>query len=1258
MPHNGQDVSAEPANDRSGKPGSDAETGSMREQLDWAHRRTEQLLSESNRRQAEARRLQDRVLDLEQEKRSLAAMLGRAEDLVEGLETGTRALQGSVSLQLGYLITRSLRSPRDLLALPLRMYRVFRDVRSRRRDDSGPAAQAVPLPYNWFPPELQQAVETFHAQMTEAGILRSDQAPGPRGIRASARADGLPQTLSEVRIVSVMDEFSSSAYGACCEVTQLTADAWAGQIEAANPHLLFIESAWDGKDSSWLRQISGASKELHKLVAHCRQKGIPVVFWSKEDPVHFKTFLAAARLADVVFTTDIDCVKHYKNELGHNRVFLLPFATQPLAHNPLERYDRKPGFCFAGSYYLRYPVRQRDFASIIEAVSDVGQVDIYDRNHGKDHPNYRFPESFRKYILGNLSFDQIELAYKGYRFGININTVKNSQSMFARRVFDLLASNTTVVSNYSRGMRLMFGDLVVSGDDSRQLLESLRPMTEDETFRRKHRLLGLRKVLKEHTYQHRLDYVLQKVFCCTPLLLSPEVVVLAKVESAEELSRVLGNFHRQTWPRKRLVICFTAEYRPIQSPVGSDIQVLSRVQALARRVADLSLDGYVAGFHPDDYYGANYLTDLALATGYSPLPAVGKATYYRSREGVPTLESDGAQYRLGGTVVRRRGMARGSTIHASVDDWIDGIASDPLAGEATSIDEFNYCEEGTADSGRWVDDIGDIDQGLSAEALLSIAERIRGGGPVDGEGQPNEHSSTPGLTAAEMFEALGNPGNKYLSTSMDGDLLIESTLPVGQHAYAYLSRTFSPVELGLTDIGRMQLVCERGDGLGLVLVYLDASGQKIAHSLVKSATNITVTVPPGTASVRIGLRASGSGSFRVRRLVFDHVPLPVDTIVTRSRHLLVAKNYPSYDDLYKHAFVHRRVAEYRRSGVDVDVFRTGGDGLSFYEFEGIEVVHGQADHLRAMLRSGDYASVLVHVLDERTWEVLQEFVDSVRIFVWAHGSEMQSASRRSFEPADDAERTRAIAMGERRMQFWRRIFSESHPNLTMVFVSEWSARDIMEDVGVALDSERYRVIHNFVDGDLFAYLPKPAAQRVRILSIRPFASKVYANDLTVAAILELSRRPFFGELDIRIIGDGPLFETTVEPLGAFDNVAIEQRFLTQAEISALHREYGVFLVPTRMDSQGVSRDEAMASGLVPVTNRVAAIPEFVDASCGLLADAEDAVGLADHLERLYRDPDLFSRLSAAAAARVRGQSGHASTVAREVALFHRQPAEA
>ncbi|MGQ4660287.1 glycosyltransferase [Lysobacter sp. F6437] len=1215
-----------------------------------------ELADEVSRSQDEARRLRESLRSAMTEQHRMIQLLGRAQGLIQGMENGVRELQGSVSLQLGYLIIQSTRSIKGVLTLPVRAFRLLRSARRNQNKITGRdrGVVAVPLPHEWFAPELRDEIERFHSDLATHpdGGLHGRQSRSPRRV---SRFGVLPNRLEQVRIASIMDEFTFNAFSECCETTQVTATDWRDEVDAIRPHFLFIESAWDGKDSTWQRQISATSGELRKLVAHCRQSGIPVVFWSKEDPVHFKTFLDTAKLADVVFTTDIDCIRHYKQELGHEQVYLLPFATQPRAHNPVEHYDRKPGFCFAGSYYVRYPVRQRDFDSILHAVAELGEVDIYDRNHGKDHPNYKFPEHYRPYILGNLRFDQIDIAYKGYDFGININTVKHSQSMFARRVFDLLASNTTVVSNFSRGMRLMFGDLVVSSDDRAELVSRLRPLTEDVVVHRKHRLLGLRKVLSQHTYHHRLEYLLDKVFAHAPRREEPHIHVLARVASEAELVLVLESFRRQLYPAKTLVLCFEGGYLPAESPAGEGVQVISANQSAVRTVASLDPHGYVGVFHSADYYGPNYLQDLALATLYVAHPLIGKSAYYCLVDGAPELREDGSQYRIGKGVSRRRAIARAADFEGeTIARWLDDIDL-VLWGDVTAVDEFNYCEGGGGRSAiPAVDDLGSIDPGIPVAQLFSVAEGIHADSLPGKAGQRDESIGMPSLEAAALIEGLGTLANKYLSISIDGPVMqLTSTVPSGQPAYAYMDATYEPQELQFTDIAKMQLVSEGHDGLSLVLVYLDAAGEKISHSLLRAGANLTVSVPAATHRVQIGLRATKPGVFRIRRLVFDHVPLPVSTFVTRSRHLLLAKNYPSYDDLYKHAFVHRRVMAYRRLGVDVDVFRIGSEALNFYEFEGVDVAHGQADHLRAMLRSGGYSSLLVHVLDERMWDVVKEFVDTVKVFVWAHGSEMQSAGRREFEHLDATPeaRARAVALGERRMRFWRRIFSEHHPNLRMIFVSEWAARDIMADVGVALQRESYRVIHNFIDTELFSYKPKVESQRKRILSIRPFVSKVYANDLTVAAIVELSTRACFAGLEFRIVGDGPLFEETVSPLRGFSNVVIEQRFLSQREIAAMHQEYGVFLVPSRMDSQGVSRDEAMASGLVPVTTRVAAIPEFVDETCGLLSAPEDAMALADQIECLHDDPALFSRLSTAAAARVRSQSGEAQTIAREVAMF-------
>ena len=54
-----------------------------------------------------------------------------------------------------------------------------------------------------------------------------------------------------------------------------------------------------------------------------------------------------------------------------------------------------------------------------------------------------------------------------------MNSVNQSQTMFARRVFEMLASNTITVGNYSRGVKNLFGDLTICTDDSTEMNRQL-----------------------------------------------------------------------------------------------------------------------------------------------------------------------------------------------------------------------------------------------------------------------------------------------------------------------------------------------------------------------------------------------------------------------------------------------------------------------------------------------------------------------------------------------------------------------------------------------------------------------------------------------------------------------------------------------------------------------------------------------------------------------------------------------------------------
>lgn len=236
------------------------------------------------------------------------------------------------------------------------------------------------------------------------------------------------------------------------------------------------------------------------------------------------------------------------------------------------------------------------------------------------------------------------------------------------------------------------------------------------------------------------------------------------------------------------------------------------------------------------------------------------------------------------------------------------------------------------------------------------------------------------------------------------------------------------------------------------------------------------------------------------------------------------------------------------------------------------------------------------------------------------------------------------------MAFWRELLRSVPANLRLVFVSRYFSEEVMEDLGFRIPTAHYAIIHNPIRTDVFGYEKKPQDQRKKVLSISSYASRKYATDLNAKAIEILSNKPWFYDMEFRLIGDGPLFESTVASLRKYKNVCIEQRFLKHDEISALHKEYGIFLCPTRWDSHGVSRDEAMSSGLVPVTNAVAAIPEFVDERCGIVASAEDAEAMARGIAMLYEQPLKFSAMSEAAAKRVRDQRDAKKVIRAELAV--------
>lgn len=1074
------------------------------------------------------------------------------------------------------------------------------------------------------------------------GTLKAREA-----LSRSQRQQHTPVNLKELRVAAIMDEFTEQSYAPECQLLPLTPHNYLKELEDFQPQLLFIESAWRGKDELWGPKVGHKSQEVLGVIAWCKANAVPTVFWNKEDPVHFETFLNVAKEFDHVFTTDIDCVQRYKNKLGHNRVYFLPFAAQPLQFNPLETFTRKPGFSFAGAYYQKYPDRNRDLNSLISAISKTHPIDIYDRNYGKTDPAYQFPEEYRHLIVGTLAFSEIQKSYKGYNYAFNMNSVKQSQSMFARRVYELLASNTLTVSNYSKGIRTLFGDLVICTDNGDEASARLRALEQDSSRLRRVRLAGLRKALTQHTYAHRLRYVASKALGCSVAEAWPSVTLLAQCHSQAELDRTLATFERQSYPNKQLLI---AHPPSVNVPHISGVLRIPLQAAHTTTVQSaLPHAEWVAPINAAHHYGPHYLLDMLLATHYSPKHnTITKLAHYEANGQSATLHNDGAQYKpspqwLPHASAHRTSSVAGTPLATLLPDTTDTQAR---PGAALCVDEFNFCAlaNDSPAVAPLVDDIG-LDTGVDIAALIRLAELTYP--EADSEG---DH----GIRADELHQEFAWVKDKPYSFSMsNGKLEVSSTLPDGKHDYVYSGYFHPKADISTSAQLNMHLEVSPGLNLQLVAVYFDATKKKISHQLGGANKNLSFTIPEGCAFIKFGLRLYASGTSEITKLHLHHKKLNDYQIISRGKHLVLTNHYPAYNDLYRNGFVHSRVEAYKKRGVEVDVFKLRpGEATQFYEFKDINVTTGSAAALDALLNQGGYQSVLIHFLDPDMWSVLEKHLLRVKVIVWIHGAEVQPLHRREYNYTSAEQLEKAKIESDKRVAFWQKVFTHQASNLSFVFVSQYFADEVIGDIGVPLDKSRYSIIHNPIDTEKFNYIPKDPEQRKKILSIRPFASRKYANDLSVKAILELKNEPFFNELEFLIIGDGVLFEETLEPIKDLPNVQIQRGFLTQDEIAKLHKEYGVFLVPTRMDAQGVSRDEAMASGLVAITNNVAAIPEFIDDNCGFLAPPEDYKTMAKAIIRLHLNRKTFDDLSRNAASRVSKQSKSEKIAEQELKVIY------
>ena len=564
--------------------------------------------------------------------------------------------------------------------------------------------------------------------------------------RAPARPD--------LRVAVVLDDFSRLSFRYEWDQLELQPSRWRDQLAAAPVDLLFVESAWAGNGGGWRYHLTGPSAPrpaLVELVAWCRGNGTPTVFWNKEDPAHFDDFVDAARLFDHVFTTDSDRLPAYREALGHDRVDVLQFAAQPAIHSPVRpgKGRQERDVAFAGMYFAhRYPERlaQMDLllGAALRASPRMGTgLEIFSRQLGGDD-RYQFPEPFASRVVGSLDYPRMLSAYRAYKVFLNVNSVVSSPSMCARRIYEITASGTPVVSTPSAAIGGTFdADRIPQVATEAEAEHTVRALVRSPELRDRMVHLAQRTIWSGHTYAHRVDQVLRTTGLPDTGAGRPRAVsALVSTNRPHQVEHVLRTVGSQVDVDVELVLLthgFEPDEPELRALAGEhgvgDLTVLSADTSVPlgtclNRLVEAADADVVAKMDDDDLYGPHYLGDQLHALAYSDADVVGKQAHYLHVGSVDATllrfaerEHRFTDFVMGPTIVAHREVATGRPFPAlgrGEDTGFLRAVSDG-GGRIYSADRFNFVQvRSTERTGRHTWDVSD------AELLASGDVRVFG----------------------------------------------------------------------------------------------------------------------------------------------------------------------------------------------------------------------------------------------------------------------------------------------------------------------------------------------------------------------------------------------------------------------------------------------------------------------------------------------------------------------------------------------------
>lgn len=331
--------------------------------------------------------------------------------------------------------------------------------------------------------------------------------------------------FAKLKVALIADHLTETCLTFECRIKNVTPKNYREVLRTWRPDILLVESAFHGSNGCWRYELAKQSRwmrltrptAIFRVLECARSRGIPSVFWNKDDGAYFDHFVDIAKSFDHVFTTDETCVPRYRAVVPiSTTVNTLMIPYQPAFHF-FDGFDFSTRTaCFTGSYYRKILNSRRFYLDMLfQAAQESGaRIDVFDRNYDRLSRRFEFsyPRTNAIRVHPRVSHWETGRLYKRHALSINVNSVTDSETMCSRRLLEILACGGIAMTNPSACVSTYFAPychVVATADEATETFNRLQHGPDKCDLERAAE--GARYVRCAHTWAHRLNDICKVV---------------------------------------------------------------------------------------------------------------------------------------------------------------------------------------------------------------------------------------------------------------------------------------------------------------------------------------------------------------------------------------------------------------------------------------------------------------------------------------------------------------------------------------------------------------------------------------------------------------------------------------------------------------------------------------------------------------------------------------------------------------------------